>query len=50
MSTTRNRVAVMHGANFDILERRDAAIYGGRSLSELEHQIEGWAREAGLEF
>src|ERR1700742_829192 len=49
MTTTRNRVAVLHGVNFDILERRDPSFYGGRSLSELEHQIEGWAREAGLE-
>jgi 3-dehydroquinate dehydratase II len=48
-ATTRNRVAVLHGVNFDILERRDATLYGGRSLSELEHQIGGWAREAGLE-
>jgi 3-dehydroquinate dehydratase-2 len=47
--STRNRVAVMHGVNFDILERRDPSFYGGRSLSELEHQIGGWAREAGLE-
>ena len=23
MTTTRNRVAVLHGVNFDILERRD---------------------------
>jgi len=47
--TTRNRVAVLHGVNFDILERRNADLYGGRSLSRLEHQIEGWARAAGLE-
>ena len=47
--TTRNRVAVMHGVNFDILERRNPDLYGGRSLSELEHQIEGWARELELE-
>ena len=39
----------MHGVNFDVLERRDPSLYGGRSLSELEHQIEGWARAAGLE-
>ena len=48
-ATTRNRVAVLHGVNFDILERRDAGTYGGISLSELEHQIADWAREAGLE-
>jgi 3-dehydroquinate dehydratase-2 len=49
MTTTRNRVAVMHGVNFNILERRDASVYGGLSLSQLEHKIEGWARELGLE-
>ncbi len=49
MSTTRNRVAVLHGVNFDILERRDADLYGGLSLSELEHRIAEWARAAGLE-
>jgi 3-dehydroquinate dehydratase-2 len=49
MSTTRNRVAVLHGVNFDILERRDAGIYGGLSLAQLEQRIAGWARELGLE-
>jgi 3-dehydroquinate dehydratase II len=49
MTSTRNRVAVLHGVNFNILERRDASVYGGQSLAELEHQIEGWAREFGLE-
>ena len=49
MSTTRNRVAVLHGVNFDILERRDPAFYGGKSLSELEHQISDWARALELE-
>ncbi|MBS1889148.1 MAG: 3-dehydroquinate dehydratase [Actinobacteria bacterium] len=39
----------MHGVNFDVLERRDAGLYGGRPLSALEHQIEGWARAARLE-
>ncbi len=46
---TRNRVAVLHGVNFDVLERRDPAIYGGGSLSALENQIQSWARELGLE-
>ena len=49
MTTTRNRVAVLHGVNLDVLERRDAALYGGLSLTELEHRIEGWARALGLE-
>jgi 3-dehydroquinate dehydratase II len=49
MTALRNRVAVLHGVNFDILERRDAAIYGGLSLTQLEQRISGWARELGLE-
>jgi 3-dehydroquinate dehydratase-2 len=49
MSITRNRVAVLHGVNFDVLERRDPSLYGGGSLSELETQIQRWARELGLE-
>jgi 3-dehydroquinate dehydratase-2 len=49
MPTVSNRVAVLHGVNFDVLERRDAAIYGGISLSQLEAKISDWAHEAGLE-
>ena len=49
MTITRNRVAVLHGVNFDVLERRPAHIYGGQSLSELERAIGGWARELDLE-
>jgi 3-dehydroquinate dehydratase II len=49
MNSTRNRVAVLHGVNFDILERRDASVYGGLSLSQLEKRIADWARERGLE-
>jgi 3-dehydroquinate dehydratase-2 len=49
MTSTRNRVAVLHGVNFDILERRDPEFYGGRSLSELEREVKAWAHELGLE-
>jgi 3-dehydroquinate dehydratase II len=49
MPTVSNRVAVLHGVNFDALERRDASIYGGLSLTELEAKISGWARELDLE-
>jgi 3-dehydroquinate dehydratase II len=49
MSTAHNRVAVLHGVNFDILDRRDPSIYGGISLSKLETKIQGWGREVGLE-
>lgn len=48
MSRATNRVAVLHGVNFDVLERRDPALYGGLSLAELEYRIGGWA--AGLEL
>ena len=33
MPSVSNRVAVLHGVNFDVLERRDPRIYGGISLS-----------------
>jgi len=49
LTTSRNRVEVMHGVNFDVLERRDPNIYGGLSLRELEVRIKRWARELGLE-
>jgi 3-dehydroquinate dehydratase-2 len=49
VSSAHNRIAVLHGVNFDVLERRDASTYGGLSLSELEMRIERWARELGLE-
>jgi 3-dehydroquinate dehydratase II len=49
MTTAHNRVAVLHGVNFDILDRRDPEVYGGLSLRDLETKIERWARELGLE-
>jgi len=49
LTITRNRVAVLHGVNFDILDRRDPEVYGGLSLSQLEQRISGQARELGLE-
>lgn len=49
MPTVSNRVAVLHGVNFDVLERRNPEIYGGLSLSELERRISDWAHELSLE-
>lgn len=49
MTSAHNRVAVLHGVNFDILERRDPEVYGGLSLYELEAKVQAWARELGLE-
>jgi 3-dehydroquinate dehydratase-2 len=45
----RNRVAVLHGVNLDMLDRRPAEIYGGLTFSRLEQRIEQFARELGLE-
>jgi len=49
MTTSHNRVAVLHGVNFDILDRRDPEVYGGLSLRDLETKVERWARELRLE-
>ncbi|HEY8083627.1 MAG TPA: type II 3-dehydroquinate dehydratase [Solirubrobacterales bacterium] len=49
MTSAHNRVAVLHGVNFDVLERRDADVYGGLSLRQLETKIQDWGRELGLE-
>jgi 3-dehydroquinate dehydratase II len=43
------RVAVLHGVNLDMLERRPAEHYGGLSLAQLEARVETFARELGLE-
>lgn len=45
----KNRIEVIHGVNFDVLERRDPAKYGGLSLMELEVRIKGFAHELGFE-
>ena len=47
--SARNRVEVLHGVNFDLLERRDPELYGGLSLTELENRIKHWARELELD-
>ncbi len=39
------QIAVLNGVNLDVLDRRDAELYGGLSLRELETRIYDWARE-----
>jgi 3-dehydroquinate dehydratase-2 len=41
------QVLVLNGVNLDVLARRDPAVYGGISLSELETRIYEWAAELG---
>ena len=43
------RVAVLHGVNLDVLDRRPAEHYGGLTFARLEFKIEQYARELGLE-
>jgi 3-dehydroquinate dehydratase-2 len=45
----RKRVEVMHGVNFDVLERRDPSVYGGQTLKELEVRVKQFARELELD-
>jgi 3-dehydroquinate dehydratase-2 len=49
MSPVRNRVAVLHGVNLDMLGRRDAAQYGTLTLAELERHVIEVGRELALE-
>ena len=45
----KHRVEVIHGVNFDVLDHRDPAIYGGLSLTELEVRIKRFAQEFGFD-
>ena len=40
---------MLHGPNFNVLERRDPAIYGGLSLHQLEGKIREWGTELGCD-
>jgi 3-dehydroquinate dehydratase-2 len=41
------RFVVLNGVNLDVVGRRDPALYGGLSISELETRIYEWASELG---
>jgi 3-dehydroquinate dehydratase-2 len=45
----RNRVAVLHGVNLGMLDRRPAEHYGGLTFARLEQRIGAFAHELGLE-
>jgi 3-dehydroquinate dehydratase-2 len=49
VTPSRARVAVMHGVNFDVLERRSPEHYGGMTLTDLEVRIKLYARDLGFE-
>jgi 3-dehydroquinate dehydratase-2 len=47
---TRSRVAVLHGVNFDALDKRPAEHYGGGlTFMQLEQRIERFGHDLGLE-
>jgi 3-dehydroquinate dehydratase II len=43
------RVDVLHGVNLDVLGRRDAAHYGGLTLTELEVKVKRFADDLGVD-
>ena len=47
--SVRNRIAVIHGVNLDMLGRRPAAIYGDITYDQLEQRIGGFATDLDLE-
>jgi 3-dehydroquinate dehydratase-2 len=47
--TAHNRVEVLHGANLDLLGRRDPEHYGDLTLAELETRVKRFGRELDLE-
>lgn len=49
MSSSHNRIHVLHGVNLDQLGGRDPDHYGSETLTQLEHRVRTWARELGFE-
>ena len=41
------QIVVLNGVNLDVIGRRDANLYGGLSLDELETRIYEWASQLG---
>lgn len=49
MHRSRNRVAVLHGVNLDMLGRRDPEHYGTVTLAELQTKVKRFAGDLDLE-
>ncbi len=49
MAKHRRRIEVLHGVNLDVLGRRDPEHYGGITLTELEVQVQQFARDLELD-
>ena len=44
------KILVINGPNINMLGVREPAIYGNKTYSDLENQLEVWANEAGIEI
>jgi 3-dehydroquinate dehydratase-2 len=42
------QIAILNGANLNMLGKRDPEVYGSTTLSQLETLIYGWASDLGL--
>jgi 3-dehydroquinate dehydratase II len=42
-------VGVLNGVNLNALDRRDAALYGGLSLAQLDDRVRAWGQELGCD-
>jgi 3-dehydroquinate dehydratase-2 len=49
VARSRNRVAVLHGVNLDMLGRRDPEHYGTLTLAELQTRVKRFAGDLDLE-
>jgi 3-dehydroquinate dehydratase-2 len=49
MNPVRNRIAMLHGVNLDMLGRRNPSHYGTVTLAELEQRVTAFGQELGLE-
>jgi 3-dehydroquinate dehydratase-2 len=49
VARSRNRVAVLHGVNLDMLGRRDPDHYGNVTLAELQTKVKRFASDLDLE-
>jgi 3-dehydroquinate dehydratase-2 len=43
------RILIVHGSNLNMLGKRESAIYGDKTLSEIDNLVEKRARELGAE-
>ena len=44
------KILVINGPNINMLGIREPAIYGNKTYSDLENQLEVWAKESNIEI